>query len=156
MTIARVLIHATLQVDLFRDLGDKTLELMRGRMWEESYGEGETVIQQGEFGENFYVILQGAVTVTRSEFAAPGAETEGGRGEMNSNSGSMHITDLTEGSYFGERSLLLDELTSATITAKTNLEVVTISRREFQEELAMAGKNFNDLAAYYKGRICKK
>lgn len=73
---------------------------------------GETIIKQGDMGNEFFVIKQGEAKV-----------------EVNGNK----VATLKNGDYFGENALLRDEPRTASITAEVPLQTFKITREKFQE-----------------------
>ncbi|KAK3825934.1 MAG: cyclic nucleotide-binding-like protein [Benniella sp.] len=79
------------------------------------FNDGETVIKQGDQGDNFFIVESGEATVTKCndegvEFAMPG---------------------LKPGQYFGELALLNDMPRAATVRAKGRLKCATLGKRAF-------------------------
>ncbi len=89
------------------------------------YSDGETVIQQGRTGENFYVIQQGRVEVVQT--------TE---------HGEQHLIYLDTGESFGEMAIFEKEVRSATIRAVGDVRVLKVDRktllRRIQEDPLLA------------------
>lgn len=77
-----------------------------------SFTKGSTIIKQGDSGHEFFVIREGEATV----------HVDGNK-----------VATLKKGDYFGEASLLRDEVRNATIMADTQLEAFKITRDKFQE-----------------------
>jgi NADH dehydrogenase len=75
---------------------------------------GETVFNQGDFGDYVYVIEKGTCEVVR--------ENEGV---------FQHVADLGGGDYFGEMAVLGDVSRNATIRATTSLDVLLIPKNDF-------------------------
>jgi len=94
---------------------DESLALS-GLFRREKRKKGEVIIEEGELGRALYVIEKGKVLVTR---------TENGREEK--------LAELGKGELFGEMSLIEDELTSATVTAMTSLELMVIDRADLEK-----------------------
>jgi len=76
--------------------------------------EGDKPIEEGQTGTHFYIIKTGAVAISKD-----GAE----------------IARLGAGSYFGERALLTEEPTAATVTAVERSEVMKLGKAAFDETL---------------------
>jgi len=104
------------KVPLFKLLPKDEHPLLAGAVTQIEFKKGQKVIKQGEAGEDFYVIRQGAASVCVSE--------GGGAPRV--------VAKLKIGDYFGENALLRDEPRSATITADTNLVTFQITRFKFQ------------------------
>ena len=71
-----------------------------------SFPKGATIIEEGEFGDAFYLLLEGEADVEASDF------TETPRG----------VAQLTPGHVFGEIAALTGEPRTATVVAKTDLK----------------------------------
>ncbi|KAI8361266.1 cyclic nucleotide-binding-like protein [Mortierella sp. GBAus27b] len=79
------------------------------------FDDGQTVVQQGDQGDNFFIIESGEATVTKcneagEEFPMPG---------------------LGPGQYFGELALLNDMPRAATVKAQGRLKCATLGKRAF-------------------------
>lgn len=79
------------------------------------YRQGETVVRQGEIGDQFYMIESGEVEVLREESGAP----------------PKRLGVLGPGASFGEIALLKDAVRTATVRCLTPVNVVKVSRRDF-------------------------
>lgn len=99
---------------LFRPLGDR--ELLRVLQVTEvaSFQDGATVIQQGETGEELFIVLEGRVNVIRGETI---------------------IATLEQGAHVGEMALVRNQPRSATVRANGDAELMVIRRRDFFELL---------------------
>lgn len=92
----------------------------------ESRGRGEVLVEEGALGRALCIIKAGTVVVTRSgQGTAAGAE---GR-----SSPEVSLGRLGPGELFGEMSLVDDELTSATVTALENVELLVIPKAAFDD-----------------------
>ena len=82
------------------------------------YKPGDVIIRQGDPPTDFYVIEQGEVEVARTTPAHPDGEV---------------VTVLGPGSFFGEKALLNSEPRSATVRARTDVEVLVLGRNVFAQ-----------------------
>eukprot|EP00405_Crypthecodinium_cohnii_P009541 CAMPEP_0206443908 /NCGR_PEP_ID=MMETSP0324_2-20121206/14627_1 /ASSEMBLY_ACC=CAM_ASM_000836 /TAXON_ID=2866 /ORGANISM="Crypthecodinium cohnii, Strain Seligo" /LENGTH=803 /DNA_ID=CAMNT_0053911891 /DNA_START=45 /DNA_END=2456 /DNA_ORIENTATION=- len=82
------------------------------------FSKGQTVIKQGESGDEFFIIRQGEASVNIK-----------GDGDA----AAKNVAKLRPGDYFGENALLRDEVRMATIIAETNLSCFKLTRGKFQD-----------------------
>jgi len=76
---------------------------------------GETVFQQGDLGDNMYVVRSGEVEIIRD---------------------GVSVTRLGAGEYFGELALLHEHGRSATVRATKPTDVLLVPKSEFVQLLA--------------------
>lgn len=101
-------------VPLLSTLDDEFLTYFKKTVELASYGKGEVICKQGDKADAFFLIRQGMVKVSQS---MPGGE--------------MVLTYLGRGDFFGEIGLLLDMPRAATCTALDAVDIVKISRADF-------------------------
>ncbi len=106
-------------VDLFQDLFlfrsltfDETVALAR-LCRVEKYPKGAVVIEENSLGKALYLIRGGRVGVYKGE-------------------NQKLLATLKEGDLFGEMSLIEDGLTSATVKAEDDVELVVLNRDAFK------------------------
>eukprot|EP00927_Polykrikos_kofoidii_P046169 TRINITY_DN40369_c0_g1_i1.p1 TRINITY_DN40369_c0_g1~~TRINITY_DN40369_c0_g1_i1.p1 ORF type:complete len:1024 (+),score=149.68 TRINITY_DN40369_c0_g1_i1:102-3074(+) len=87
------------------------------------YQDGQTIIKQGETGDDFFVVLTGECACT--------VETGGIRGAKD----VQEHRRYGPGQLFGERALLERTVRAATITAITQVEALRLGRRKFERLL---------------------
>eukprot|EP00941_MAST-03F_sp_MAST-3F-sp1_P003293 g3293.t1 len=97
---------------------------------------GETIIRQGQHGENFFIIESGTVEVS--------AKKKG-------SSSDVVVATLSSGKYFGEAALLKKEPRNATCTAKNDVTLARLSHDQFNHLLGplsdLLGKSAETRAA---------
>jgi MFS family permease len=98
------------EVAMLRPLPVSTIEHLARSVREESVEPGETVIEQGQVGESFYVIVAGEVEVRKN-------------GRL--------LRVLSDGDSFGEIALLRDVPRTTTVRARTPLALYELDRRHF-------------------------
>ena len=118
-TPARRLIQVLKKVEVLKPLTRTDLQRMADLMTEEKFQDGDYIVRQGETGDAFYIITEGACIVTRSE--APGVDEP------------VKVMDLGEYMYFGERALLHDLPRAANVICVGPVKVLSIHRRNFEE-----------------------
>ncbi|XP_069511173.1 cAMP-dependent protein kinase type I-alpha regulatory subunit isoform X1 [Ambystoma mexicanum] len=99
---------------LFVHLDDNERSDIFDAMFSVIYIAGETVIQQGDEGDNFYVIDQG---------------------EMDVYVNNEWVTSIGEGGSFGELALIYGTPRAATVRAKTNVKLWGIDRDSYRRIL---------------------
>jgi CRP-like cAMP-binding protein len=98
------------QVPMFSALSKKDLQLLARRAEDVRVPAGKVLVNEGETGHEFFVILDGSARVTR-------------RGKR--------VATLGPGSAFGELALLDKAPRNATVIAETPMELVVLGQREF-------------------------
>src|SRR3954466_11414840 len=98
------------QVQMFSACSRKDLGLIARAADEVSIAAGDTVIREGDTGQEFYVVLEGKLAVSF-------------KGE--------EITALGPGDYFGELALLDGQKRDSTVVATSTADLLVIGVREF-------------------------
>jgi CRP/FNR family cyclic AMP-dependent transcriptional regulator len=93
-------------IPLFVDISDEELAQIATFAQEISVEAGRVLVREGDFSYEFMAIEQGEAEVTR---------------------GGEHVADLGPGDFFGEMGLLEKTLRNATVTAKTPMQLVTLT-----------------------------
>ncbi|XP_039966782.1 cAMP-dependent protein kinase type I regulatory subunit isoform X4 [Bactrocera neohumeralis] len=87
------------------------------------FEDGETIVKQGEPGDDFYIILDGTAVVLQRRAEQGDEPAEVGR--------------LGPSDYFGEIALLLDRPRAATVVARGPLKCVKLDRARFERVLGL-------------------
>ena len=103
------------RIGLLSGLPGERLNELAGRMAREEIAAGAGIVEQGEPGERFYVLLSGLLNVSQE-----------GLGERRV---------LRPGDYFGEVSLAMDVPRTASVRAVTPAVVASCDRAAFDEFL---------------------
>ena len=93
-------------IPLFADVPEDELRQIAGFAQEVNVNEGRELVREGDFSYEFMLIEEGEAEVTR---------------------GGEHLADLGPGDFFGEMGLLEKTLRNATVTAKTQMRLVTLT-----------------------------
>ena len=93
-------------IPIFADISDEELRQVATFAQEISVEAGRDLVREGDFSYEFMAIEEGEAEVTR---------------------GGEHLADLGPGDFFGEMGLLEKTLRNATVTAKTPIQLVTLT-----------------------------
>lgn len=102
---------------LFSEVSRKSLAILAGRCRLESFEEGDLIFAEGHRGDRMFVVLEGAVNLSR--------DVEGVGEEL--------YAVCREGSYFGELSMIDDSPRSADARVLESTTVMTISKAAMEE-----------------------
>ena len=94
---------------LFSDVPEDKLAKVAAFATLESAMEGKTIIREGGYSNDFYVIEEGTAKVERED---------------------EHLADLGPGDFFGEQGLLEKQARSATVTATSPIRLIKIEHWE--------------------------
>jgi CRP/FNR family transcriptional regulator, cyclic AMP receptor protein len=110
-TVAKAKLDAVMaSVPLFESLSRRHLKKIAGLISTVEYDAGDTVIQEGEPGDSFFVAVSGQARVL---------------------SGGRTLHRLIPGDHFGEISLLDGRPRSASVVAETPLSLLQLPRTSF-------------------------
>jgi len=104
---------------LFRNLNFGEAQALSRLCHYERRKKGEVVIEEGGLGQALYLVQSGQVKVLKGE----GVKTE-------------ELAELGPSELFGEMSLIEDALTSASVVAATDVELLVIKRADFENLLS--------------------
>ncbi|KAL3663755.1 hypothetical protein V7S43_011170 [Phytophthora oleae] len=102
----------------FERLQPSELDLLCRRMVCVTFHPDETVFRQGDEGDALYIVFSGTVEVRVSQRIL---------GEVV----EVTVCELGKGDYFGERSLLNNDVRAATVLSKSASELVKITRNDY-------------------------
>lgn len=97
-------------VFLFRDLSEQDRMVIAPYLEERVYKKGDVLAREGEQGDEFFVLVDGTVRITR---------------------GRAHLVDIGPGGHLGELSLTRPTPRSATATALGRVRLFALSRASF-------------------------
>jgi CRP-like cAMP-binding protein len=106
-------------IDLFADLTDREAQTVVSLMRERAVAKGTAIFHQHDDGGGLYLILDGAVKISRT--GRDGRE--------------VTVAVLREGNFFGEMSLLDGQPRSATATAVEPSTLLVLDREHFQRNI---------------------
>eukprot|EP01147_Barroeca_monosierra_P009893 gene9893-2082_t len=105
---------------LFQHLEKEELSEVLDAMFLVKKSAGETVIEQGDEGDNFYVVDEGELEVWKTE--EEGEEPK-------------KVLDLTVGGSFGELALIYNQPRAATVKCKTDCQLWAIDQHTYRRIL---------------------
>jgi len=127
---------------LFRDLPEAALAALAEEAHERGVEAGEVLLREGDPGDAFYVVLDGAFTVTRRE------------GER-----EVLLGEVRRGEHVGELALLDAAPRAATVTAAGPARVLEVTRASFERCVAQheaARTTLQSLVAYRRAHAGAK
>ena len=95
---------------LFKNLSEKTLELLAKQLTKRKYEPRDVIVKEGDTADSFFLISKGRVKITMK---------------------GKELRDLDSGSCFGENALLRNEKRSATVSAIDQVTCYELSKKEF-------------------------
>ena len=108
------------EIYLFNTLSERALGEIAALAFTEEYRGGERIFSEGSRGDKFYLILNGAVRISKN-IAGIGEEA---------------LAVLREGDYFGEMSLIDEAPRSADAIAEKRCVLSVITRADFENLLS--------------------
>ncbi len=115
-------------VDLFRALTPIQLTDIAEKMTRHRFAAGDTIIREGEPGEEFYLISDGEVDVMRADH---------------------EVARLGRGDFFGEVALISGEPRNATVMATEPLDTFVLGKADFQSTIASSASFRDQLYRVY-------
>mmetsp|Transcript_61150 Transcript_61150/g.112016 ORF Transcript_61150/g.112016 Transcript_61150/m.112016 type:complete len:306 (-) Transcript_61150:85-1002(-) len=137
------------QASLLSNMGTEDMQNLADALVKETFKEGTTIIKQGAVGDKFYLLEEGKCIVTKEVRGEPGE--------------AKTVNNLTRGDAFGELALINDKPRAATVTASTDVTVLTLTQDKFRRLVgpmldkdidAMYGQVYQDellLEVFFKG-----
>jgi CRP/FNR family cyclic AMP-dependent transcriptional regulator len=98
-------------VPFFSGLSKHELDAVAREVDELDFPAGRVLIRQGEFGHEFFVIVEGAAEVLQ---------------------GDAVIAQMGPGDFFGELALLDEDKRTATVTATSPMSLIVMTRSSFR------------------------
>jgi rhodanese-related sulfurtransferase len=109
-----------LQNGVFSRLPPANIEAMFARMMPIDVEASQTIITQGQEGDYYYLIQQGTALVTRVK---------------DPSQPSIVLAEISNGAGFGEEALASDTKRNATVTMKTDGQLLRLKKQDFVELL---------------------
>lgn len=99
---------------LFYSLPAEVIQSIAAKLSEKHFAVGESIFEEGNLGDSFYLIRKGTVRVTKHH---------GGD--------ELVLSELGEGEGFGEMALLIDQPRTATVKALSEVWTLVLNREDF-------------------------
>ena len=115
------------KIVLFKSFSQLKLYKLINLIHLEKYKNGEKIIKEGSKGEKFYIVKSGQVEVYQK---------------------NIYLRTLNSMEYFGERALLTNEVRSATVIAKNNVELYSLDKESFNLNLSDTMINYLNISLY--------
>jgi putative ABC transport system ATP-binding protein len=109
-------------IEAFKTLTPRQLTDVAEKMSKRHYAAGETIIQEGDRGEEFFLVSDGEVDVIRADH---------------------EIARLGPGDFFGEVALISGEPRNATVIAQNEVDAYVLGKTDFEAALT-ASQSFRD------------
>jgi putative ABC transport system ATP-binding protein len=109
-------------IDLFKALTPQQLTDVAEHVKKRHFAAGETIVREGEPGEEFFVISDGEVEVIRADH---------------------EVARLGPGDFFGEVALISGEPRNATVVAEGEVDTYVLGKTDFETALA-SSRSFRD------------
>jgi putative ABC transport system ATP-binding protein len=127
--VSDVVLHDALRIceflrpiDLFKALTPQQLTDVAEHVKKRHFAAGETIVREGEPGEEFFVISDGEVEVIRADH---------------------EVARLGPGDFFGEVALISGEPRNATVVAEGEVDTYVLGKTDFETALA-SSRSFRD------------
>ena len=115
------------QINLFKAFSPLKLYKLIDLIHIENYKDGEKIIKEGIHGDKFYIVKSGQVEIFQR---------------------NIYLRTLNSMEYFGERALLTNEVRSATVTAKGDVELYCLDKDNFKSNLSNLMLNYLNISLY--------
>jgi putative ABC transport system ATP-binding protein len=109
-------------IDLFKALTPQQLSDVAEHVKKRHFAAGDTIVREGEPGEEFFVISDGEVDVIRADH---------------------EVARLGPGDFFGEVALISGEPRNATVVAEGEVDTYVLGKTDFETALA-SSRSFRD------------
>ena len=118
------------KIELFGGLDGDSIEIVSEHLKEETFSKGEVLIKEGETGNKLYVLVSGSAVVSK---------------ELPENAGSIQVNEIGPGDAFGEMELLDTMPRSATITASSDCEALSLATMDLYKVYNISSSTYRML-----------
>ena len=138
VTISEKIMHLK-GIDIFESLSVGELAAIASVAEEIDHPPGETIIQEGSYGETMYLVTHGEVSVIKN------------MGETN----EIELDRIKAGDYFGEMALFENAVRSVSIRAEAACSFMVLHKQEFKELVREYPQIALEICKVLSGRIRK-
>ncbi|MDX8397555.1 MAG: cyclic nucleotide-binding domain-containing protein [Mariprofundaceae bacterium] len=135
----RVLDRILALTPIFKGVPDDARIALADKFQLHSFSKGDEVVREGEAGQSCFLIRSGCVKILTTDMQ------DGGK--------QVTLGVMGENSFFGEVALLTDKPRTATVLAQEDLEVMELSRQDFNEITAQYPTVRQVVELYQKKRV---
>jgi cAMP-dependent protein kinase regulator len=125
------------KIALFSDLNDDEFEKVLEKTKTKSFKKESIIVKEGDKGDSICFMISGEVEIYKKD--KQGKE--------------VWITSLEEGDFFGEFGFFTNAIRNASVKAKTDVDVLEISKAEFEEVIRAFPRVSDVLMDFFKGRV---
>jgi CRP-like cAMP-binding protein len=125
------------KVPLFSELSDDAFVELSSKLAYRRAEAGEAVVQEGDVGRSFFVIVAGKVKVTKKQPEGP----------------DLELATLGEGTFFGEMALLSSAPRMASVIAEEESELLEITDQVLEELVTHHPHVAQVLRKFYRQRL---
>jgi len=136
VTISEKIMHLK-GIDIFESLSVGELAAIASVAEEIDHPPGETIIQEGSYGETMYLVTHGEVSVIKN------------MGEAN----EIELDRIKAGDYFGEMALFENAVRSVSIRAEAACSFMVLHKQEFKELVREYPQIALEICKVLSGRI---
>lgn len=136
LSINNILTHLH-EIPLFQNFKSESINTIAESIFSRKYSENERIIEEGEKGDNFYIIVSGRVAISKriiQEKINDSFDNKNHTIKIDDNKSEEEIIAiLSKNDYFGEIALLTDSLRTASAFAILETELIVINKLVFTE-----------------------
>ena len=125
------------ELTLFSHVNDEIVAQLANHASSRYFGDGEHAIAQGMQSDEFYLIVKGKAVVTFSQ---------------ENSAKEIEIAELFEGDFFGESGLSGKNISGVTVTALSDLELLTLPLENVQIALEQSTRLRQEIGAVMEAR----
>ena len=135
----RVLARVLAMTPVFEGVPAEVRAALADKFQLHTFKKGEVVIKEGKLGQSFFLIRSGQVCIMTRDIRKAGE--------------NVQLGTMAEGDFFGEVALLTDKPRTATVVADGDLELMELTRDNFNEIVQTYPSVRNIVETYQKQRV---